>query len=215
METKNKLYGEGLITFLLVVFRIFFLLASFTLIIMGIFGLISLFAEVPDSKLSFKVLFSLADEGVLNSAEETGITKISMRGGTGFIVTDALPKGFMLFIKLIELLQFAIYLFFLKLLIQILEAAKNGAFLIIENAIRLRWIAFLCIALYVLGIMTTIISTSYLSDKLEFANLEFINYNLHTFIASKESIFYYLFLLVIAEAFRVGASLKKENDLTI
>lgn len=215
METKNKFNGKGLITFLLVVFRIFFLLTAIVLIIMGIYSLISLFAETPTTISQYPVLFSFTNEGVLNNIGDTGITKVSMEHGTGLMVSDKLPKGFILVYNMLMLLQLVISFFSLKLTIQILEAAKEGAFLIIENAIRLRWIAFLGIGLYVLTISATLISTSYLSDKLEFAGLEFNNYNLFTYITSKESIFYYLFLLVIAEAFRIGAQLKKENDLTI
>lgn len=215
METKNKLKGKGLITFLLVVFRIFFLLASIALIIMGIYGLISLFREVPYPITTFPVLFSFTNEGILSGIGDLGGSKISMVYGTGFIIADELPRGFVLLYTWMMLLQYAIYLLSIKLIIQILETAKDGAFLITKNAIRLRWIAVLGIFFYVVSVSATLISTSYLSDKLEFENLEFTNKGLFAYVASKSAVFYYLFLLVIAEAFRVGAQLKKENDLTI
>ena len=56
--------------------------------------------------------------------------------------------------------------------------------------------------------------SSYLSEKLEYPGLEFASTNLFTFI-SFQSVFFFLFLWLIAEAFRIGSQLKMENDLTI
>lgn len=214
MEITRKLYGKGLITFLLIVFRSIFLLGSIALIIMGIYGILALFVEVAESKSIFPVLFSITKEGILNNPGDLGSAEFNLFSGMGLIVVDEISTGFKLLFDIILFLSYACSLFYLKLVIKILEAADEGGFLIVENAKRLRWIALLGIAIYLLGFIATLASSFYFNGKLELINLEFTNFNRFSFVSSN-SVFNYLFLLVIAEAFRIGALLKKENELTI
>ena len=95
-----------------------------------------------------------------------------------------------------------------------LKNAQEGTFLVAKNAIRLRYIALLNIALLLIDKILIVVSSSYLNDKLEFSGIEFSNINWY-FFSSWKYIFLYLFLIIIAEAFRLGAQLKEENDLTI
>ena len=103
---------------------------------------------------------------------------------------------------------------FNKVLKSALKAAKKGGFLIIENAIRLRKIALLGIVMYFFESLATFVASNYLSDKLQFEGLEFTSINSYLFF-DIQTVIYSLFLLVISEAFRMGALLKQEVDLTI
>jgi len=132
----------------------------------------------------------------------------------GIIGVDQLPKGFLLAHSSISLLSYFGVLFSLRWTIKILEAAKQGEFLIIEIAIRLRWIALLGIGCIFFDRLATIFASSYLYDKLEYPGLEFTNINFFSFL-TLQSVFSFLFLWVIAEAFRIGSQMKQENDLTI
>ncbi|MEZ5041810.1 MAG: DUF2975 domain-containing protein [Saprospiraceae bacterium] len=214
MEAQNKFYGEALIGFLLAVFRTGFLLFSFGIALWVIVSICALLTDIPFLNTEFPVLFSLNKEGVLHNAEGIGVASFSMRQGMGIIATDALPKGFVALYIVIEFLRSLCILWVMRLIIRILEAVQMGGLLILENAIRLRWVALLGMAILFLGGLITIVSSAYLSDKLTFPGLEFSSFSLF-FFATFGSVFHYLFLLVIAEAFRIGAILKEEVDLTI
>ena len=95
-----------------------------------------------------------------------------------------------------------------------LEAAQTGNFLVTKNAIRMRHMALLFIFVFFIDKLSLLISSSFLTDKLDFPGVHFMSVNYYSF-ARWEYVFFYLFLLVVAEAFRIGAQLKQENDLTI
>lgn len=78
-------------------------------------------------------------------------------------------------------------------------------------------IALLSIAACIIESLRIFLSSLYLFDKLEFSGVHFIGSPLRyvPFLIKREYILASLFLLVIAEAFRIGAQLKQENDMTI
>ena len=97
---------------------------------------------------------------------------------------------------------------------KILKTVITKSFLLIENAVRLRWIALFGVAIFFIDKITGSISTAYLNNYIELPGVKFEIINMLTFI-NVESVFHSLFLLVIAEIFRLGAKLKEEHDLTI
>ena len=113
-----------------------------------------------------------------------------------------------------QLLYTTIILLIIHLICKMLKNAREGSFLVYENSIRLRYIALLNLTILLFDKLFLIISSSYLYEKLEFPNIEFIGSS-SLWLPQWKQIVLYLFLLIIAESFRMGAQLKEENDLTI
>lgn len=214
MAIHNKFNSGNLINFLLIVFQIGFLLMGLGLAFFVLLVIISFITESPSLSGGFTVMFSLSQDGIVNIPNQMTGTTFNIENAMGIIGVDQLPKGFLLAHSSILLLSYFGVLFSLRWTIKILEAAKQGDFLIIENAIRLRWIALLGIGCIFFDRLATIFASSYLYDKLEYSGLEFTNINIFSFM-TLQSVFSFLFLWVIAEAFRIGSQLKQENDLTI
>lgn len=215
METATKkIHGLALIKFLLGMFRIGFFLLAFMLIIWGITSIFIFFTDIPSFSANFPVMFSPIDEGIFKVPSESEVGKFMMKDAMGFVSSDSIPKGFLALYSLVILSMNICILLSMRQVIRILESAKMGGFLVAENAVRLRWIALLGLIILFLDRFATVTSASYFSDKLEITGLEFTWFNFFT-LMEFDTLFASLFLLVIAEAFRVGALLKQENDLTI
>ncbi|AYN68395.1 DUF2975 domain-containing protein [Euzebyella marina] len=214
MVLQNRLHKGLLINFLLIIFQIGFLTMILGLALYILFTVISIFTDSPSFPTGFTVMFSLDQNGLYNMSEQITGTTFNLNHAMGVIGLDQVPLGFLIGYSSISLLAYFCVLFGLRLTIRILESAKLGDFLITENAIRLRSIAFLGIGCIFFDRLSTIIASSYLYDKLEYPGLKFASTNLFTF-TSFQSVFFFLFLWLIAEAFRIGSQLKLENDLTI
>ncbi|PCJ93199.1 MAG: hypothetical protein COA50_14280 [Flavobacteriaceae bacterium] len=214
MKAPNMFYGRGLISFLLTVFRIVFFLSVFATSILLITNMVSMFTNVPLSPPNFPVLFSLTNEGVFNSSSVIEESSFVFNEGMGYVSIVNPSKGMVVFRVILTMLGAVCMLVSLRQTILILEAVKEARFLIIKNALRLRWIALLGIAMFFFDKLSTLVSYAYFSDKLELSGVAFKKFN-YFILLNIEFIFYCLFLLVIAEAFRVGAQLQEETKLTI
>jgi DUF2975 family protein len=81
-----------------------------------------------------------------------------------------------------------------------------------DNARRLRIVAGAMIVCELLQGVVCLCSNAYINSLSEFQHFE-ITFNTNSF--SLEVVFFGFILIVIAEAFRCGAELKQENDLTV
>ena len=214
MEAQKKFNGAGMIKFLLVAFRAFFFLYIVVFTILVLVSSISLFSGGHLIHGDLPVTFSLIGKGNLHLSDPDVGQKFTIPYAMGIIGSDDLPTTLAVLSLLASLLMATCILFIIKTMCQILEAAKSGMFLLVENTVRLRRIALLGIATVIIEKIRTAGSSIYLSDTLEFSGVDFVGVNIFTF-TNLEYIFGSLFLLVIAEAFRIGALLKQENDLTI
>lgn len=213
MKTQNNSSAKKLITFLLYSLRGLFLWYALLVILLFINQIIPTVTG-NNSDMGLPVVFKTTIESNLNIPDTNQVTKFNMYTGEGVVLTRGLPaRVFYLSFSGI-LLYYSCILFMIHLICKMLINAREGTFLIHENAIRLRHIALLNIAVLLISILFNTISSSYLSDKLEFSGLEFSSLNSYSFDNWKY-IFLYLFLLIIAEAFHLGDQLKQENDLTI
>ncbi len=214
MNDTARFSNGTLINILLIVFQGGFFIYAFATVFYILFVIIAFAIGDSTFPTDFPVMFSLSDKGAINFPDQLGTLNFSMQQGMGIIGAENLPKGFVALYGIIDVLGVTCILLSLKLTIAILEAVKEGGFLIVENAKRLRKIAFLGIAMFLFNRLATVVSASYFSDKIQYSGIDFSSVNLYTFF-NVQSIFYSLFLLVIAEAFRIGALLKEESDLTI
>lgn len=206
--------AKSLIKFLLITLRILFL---WTFLQGCLFLTNQIFPSMigdENPTIGLPIVFKSTDRGNLMEPISDKAYWFEIYSATGVILTNGLPKKVLYISSIGIILNITGILMMISLICKMLENAKEGNFLVVKNAIRLRYIALLGIALLLLDKTFTIISSSFLSDKLEFPGLEFNIFNYYTY-ANWVDILFYLFLIIIAEAFRLGAQLKQENDLTI
>ena len=214
MKEQSDIRGRVLIKFLLITFRSIFLLYSLSLILYLIITTISLNTRNQENYISLPVLFEFTETGNLISSEGESISNVNLHYATGIIDTPSLPRTVGILSLLVNVLISTCILLIIRLICQILDAANTSDFLMVKNAIRMRNMALLFIVVFFIDKLNLLISSLYLSDKLEFSGITFTGINYY-FFSRWEYVFFYLFLLVIAEAFRIGSLLKEENDLTI
>ena len=105
-------------------------------------------------------------------------------------------------------------MFSIKFALQILNEVKSGAFLLVENTLRFRWIVLLNVFAFLVYKLSGIINSYYFSQRI--AGEEGLSFGINRLsFEGVGAIFWAIFLIIIAEVFRIGAAIKAENDLTI
>jgi len=164
--------------------------------------------------ISLPIDFNPTDEGILTLPHNDYEYLFQIPEATGTFLAFGLPLKFFFIDSIGTILNYVCGLLMIYLIIKMLKNAQDGTFLISKNAIRLRYIALLNILLLLYNKVFLFISTSYLRDKIELPGIEFHDIPWHA-LSGWQYIFLFIFLLIIAEALRLGAQLKEENDLTI
>lgn len=214
MEKRTIISAKSLVVFLRYSFIGLFLWYAFLLVYFFVIQLWPALVYGKRQPVDLPIVYNHIDKGILTLPHIDYEYILSIPQATGTFLVYGLPLK-LFYIQSIEtVLTSACGLLMIYLIIKMLKSAKEGAFLVAKNAIRLRYIALLNITLILISKISFFVSMSYFSDKLEFPGLEFSNDIQNSFNGWKY-IFLYLFLLIIAEAFRLGAQLKEENDLTI
>lgn len=218
MNAQQPIFGKGLIKFLIFVFRAFYYILWFCLVVVVVIEFISL-RKIFDPvgfpiPIDFTVFFSLKEELGTATWDVNGNTDFSINYAMGNIKLSYAPNGFIALFCFMALSIFILSIFLTRLMIKILKTVKDKSFLLIENALRLRWIALLGIAILIVNKTFSFVIANYLSTHIEYSGVKFTGINPY-FILNFETVLNSLFLLVIAEVFRIGAKLKEEQDLTI
>ncbi|WP_200975191.1 DUF2975 domain-containing protein [Echinicola sp. 20G] len=219
MNQQDRNHGVQSIDILIFIFQAMKILIWISLIMSSILIIVTLIPNegawkniIPPP--NFVVYFSLPEELGIAQWGDGNTTPFSIVSALGVIKTTFAPKSLVLFYSLMTILTTLLILFSIIFTVRILKSVKKKAFLLVENAVRLRWIALLGIGIYFTDRITSTVTSSQLSKHLQFPEVDFTGINFFAFL-NFESIFGSLFLLVIAEVFRMGAQLKEENDLTI
>lgn len=214
MRNQTTISAKALIIFLRYSLIGLFLWNAFHLMVFLIYylGPALLFGERKG--VALPVVFSPSNKGVLTLPHTDYEYMFHIPEATGTFQAFGLPLKIFYIGSIGTLLFYACILLITYLIIKMLKNAQDGTFLVTKNAIRLRYIALLLIVTLLRDKITIIVSSHYFRDKIELPGLEFYDVTSYTFDNWKH-IFLYLFLLIIAEAFRLGAQLKEENDLTI
>ena len=218
MKYNQPYSGVLLPIILLFIFRLFYVLIWIAIAVMSIICIVSIFnlnetAGFP-RPTDFRIYFSWLDEaGVARWGDEVTST-FYISDAIGSIKLSNIPYDFMAIYSLMSLLLGIVIQLSIRLTTKILKTVITKSFLLIENAVRLRWIALFGVAIFFIDKITGSISAAYLNNYIELPGVKFEIINMSTFI-NVESVFHSLFLLVIAEIFRLGAKLKEEHDLTI
>jgi hypothetical protein len=213
MKPPSSLYRKSLIDILLVALRSAFLIGSISLMLWLLYTTVCFFTDTPMPSSTLPVMFSTADGGGLSAGDQPEIY-LKMPIAIGWISAENEPKGFVAVCSIFYFLANLCLLLAIRLTIQVLEAAGSGAFFLQANAVRLRGIALTAFGILFFYRLATIISASHFKNKLQFPGLEFNSHYIFYF-GDLLYIMGLLFLLVLAEAFRIGAIVKAENDLTI
>jgi len=214
MKQASWLSVHSLMPKLLTALRIAFLLLAINTILWMLILLVSVASDSPSPIPMYQVMFEVGKEGILQLSEHGKPIEFKMPVASGWIHAKGLPKGFDISYSLLRLLSVICILFSIRFTIKILETAEKGSFFVVENALRLRGIAILGFGILFFVRMSSLFSSFYLKDKLEFPGIVFTNFYSFTFVDFL-LLLHFLFLLMIAEAFRKGALMKDENDLTI
>jgi len=218
MNARQPITGKGLIKFLIFVFSAFYYILWFCLVLVVVIEFISLRKIFDPSgfpiPIDFTVFFSLNEELGVANWDVGGNTNFSINYAMGSVKLSYAPNGFIALFCFMALSIFILSIFLTRLMIKILKTVKDKSFLLIENALRLRWIALLGIAILIVEKTFSFVIANYLSTHIEYSGVKFTGINPY-FILNFDTVLNSLFLLVIAEVFRIGAKLKEEQDLTI
>ena len=214
MKSKTKFQGKGLIKFLNVFFKLAFFLGAFSTGLSVIVKFFDLIRNTGATPVLLPVFFSPANNSSLLNLGGDGQTNLKIMWALGAVSAKALPTGYDFTFFLATVLASCCFLISIRLIISILDTVESGNFLIVKNAIRLRWIALFGITTIFVQKIKMVISNIYLSDQMDLIDLKTTS-NFFSFSILSEAVFGYLFLLVLAEVFRVGAMLKEESELTI
>jgi hypothetical protein len=218
MNPHKPISGKGLIKFLIFAFRAFYYILWFSLVVVVIIEFISLRKIFEPTgfplPIDFTVFFSLNEELGITAWDTDGNSNFAINYAMGSVKLSYVPNGFIALFCLMAFLLFILGIFSIRLIIRILKTVKDKSFLLIENALRLRWIALLGIAIFIVDKTFSFVIANYLSTHIEYSGIKFTGINPY-FILNFETVLNSLFLLVIAEVFRIGAKLKEEQDLTI
>lgn len=214
MKNRTSISAKALIIFLRYSFVGLFLWNVFHLGVFLIFhlGPALLFGERKGVNLP--VVFKPSNSGILRLPHTDYEYMFHIPEATGNFQAFGLPLKIFYMYSIGGLVYFTCILLITYLIIKMLNDAQDGTLLVVKNAIRLRYISVLLMVALARDKILIMISSSYLRDKIELPGVEFYDLTSYTFDNWK-LIFLYLFLLIIAEAFRLGAQLKEENDLTI
>ena len=204
METSTNSSGNRFVNLLLMIFKVFYYLFSFTIVSIAIFLVGSMWGQSFDIKTSGVMLyFSLPEMvgQVLWSDAQASDFVIDQAIGT--LSIDKVPVDVKRVHFFMTMITSTFILLSIRLTIAILKSVKNQAFLLVENAIRLRWIALLTIAIFLSDKLNTVLTSTFLAGKLQLESVQFTGSN-WLVLNHFETIFMSLFLLVIAEVFRVA-----------
>lgn len=214
MKKRNSSSRSSLAELLLYAMRGLFLWYVFRFVMYFVNQIAFTLIHGKTPGMMLPVVFRSSDKGILHMPHTDFEFIFSLPVATGSIHAFTLPPRILYLTALATLLTYACTLVTIYLIIKMLKNARDGNFLISKNAVRLRSIALLSIAMFVIDKVFIITSSYYFSDKLEFPGIEFSSTNWYSF-ERWPYVFLYLFLIIIAEAFIIGAKAKQENDLTI
>lgn len=166
-----------------------------------------------DNTLGLKtpVKFSILEQGVATFNSDQ-IVPVNIKHAKGIIrIEKPVPQALVVPFFIMTLGMAGLILWVFYSLRKIIQSVKEGNPFSVHNGRRLRVIAFSMIGIEVIGAFADLIKMLYLVPKLSFETVKIhsiIHISPHVIIAG-------LVILVIAEAFRIGAEMKDEQELTI
>ncbi|MCP4931360.1 MAG: DUF2975 domain-containing protein [Candidatus Marinimicrobia bacterium] len=196
---------DWLITAITVLLAIYIVYRFFMLLAGPVFGITD-----QTTKLFYPVHFNVEEEGV---AEFTGrelpvkITKAKALA----LIESPMPEWLLIPVKLIRFSIFGFIIWILLLLRQLIRSVGKGDPFNIKNGNRLLWIGLSVLIIGVFDFFHDILLNIFITPKLSFDSIipeSSIHFNLSLLLVA-------MVIIVIGEAFRIGAEMKEEQDLTV
>ncbi|MBC8345295.1 MAG: DUF2975 domain-containing protein [Candidatus Marinimicrobia bacterium] len=163
------------------------------------------------SGLVTPIEFSVNEQGTATfDSDQTVPVKINHAKGF-FKIDRPVPTMLMVVFFLLNLVVSGLILWVIYALWKIVQSVRQKNPFIVKNGRRLRIIAFSMIGIELIQGLANLIKMLYLEPRLNFDTIlvqSKIHISFHVIVAG-------LVILVIAEAFRIGAELKEEQELTI
>ena len=196
---------DWLITAITVLLAIYIVYRFLMLLAGPVFGITD-----QTTKLFYPVHFNVEEEGV---AEFTGrelpvkITKAKALA----LIESPMPEWLLIPVKLIRFSIFGFIIWILILLRQLVRSVGKGDPFNMKNGNRLLWIGLSVLIIGVFDFFHDILLNIFITPKLSFDSIipeSSIHFNLSLLLVA-------MVIIVIGEAFRIGAEMKEEQDLTV
>ncbi len=196
---------DWLITAITVLLAIYIVYRFLMLLAGPVFGITD-----QTTKLFYPVHFNVEEEGV---AEFTGrelpvkITKAKALA----LIESPMPEWLLIPVKLIRFSIFGFIIWILLLLRQLIRSVGKGDPFNIKNGNRLLWIGLSVLIIGVFDFFHDILLNIFITPKLSFDSIipeSSVHFNLSLLLVA-------MVIIIIGEAFRIGAEMKEEQDLTV
>jgi hypothetical protein len=162
------------------------------------------------TKLFYPVQFHVEEEGIATISGQDLPVKLKRAKAFALIEAPA-PTGLLIPVKLMRFGMFGVMIWVLFLLRQIVRSVGRGHPFDPENGKRLRWIGVSILAVTLFDFFHDILLNIFITPRLSFDTIlpqSSVSFNVEDLLSA-------MVIIVIGEAFRIGAEMKKDQDLMI
>ncbi len=162
------------------------------------------------TKLHYPVQFHVAEEGIAAINDQELEVKLKHAEAWATIEAPA-PTGLLIPVKLMRFGMFGVMIWVLFLLRQIVRSVSMGDPFKPQNGKRLRWIGVAILAVTAFDFFHDIILNIFITPRLSFVSIvpqQSISFSFEDILSA-------MVIIVIGEAFRIGAEMKEEQKLTV
>ena len=196
---------DWLITAITVLLAIYIVYRFLMLLAGPVFGITD-----QTTKLFYPVHFNVEEEGVAEFTDRELPVKITKAKALA-LIESPMPEWLLIPVKLIRFSIFGFIIWILLLLRQLVRSVGKGDPFNIKNGNRLLWIGLSVLIIGVFDFFHDILLNIFITPKLSFDSIipeSSIHFNLSLLLVA-------MVIIVIGEAFRIGAEMKEEQDLTV
>jgi hypothetical protein len=162
------------------------------------------------TKLFYPVQFHVEEEGIAAIGDKELPVKLKHAKAFAIIKAPA-PTGLLIPVKLMRFGMFGVIIWVLFILRQIVRSVGEGTPFDPENGRRLRLIGLSIIAVTLFDFLHEILLNLFITPRLTFDSIvpqSSVSFRFEDLLSA-------MVIIVIGEAFRIGAEMKKEQDLMI
>ena len=162
------------------------------------------------TKLFYPVHFNVEEEGVAEFSGRELPVKITKAQALALIESPT-PEWLLIPVKLIRFSIFGFIIWILILLRQLVRSVGKGDPFNMKNGNRLRWIGLSILIIGVFDFFHDILLNIFITPRLLFDSIVLsssVHFNLSLLLVA-------MVIIVIGEAFRIGAEMKEEQELTV
>ena len=162
------------------------------------------------TKLLYPVHFNVEEEGVAVFSGRELPVKITKAKALA-LIESPLPEWLLIPVKLIRFSIFGFIIWILLLLRKLVRSVEKSDPFNIKNGNRLLWIGLSILIIAIFDFFHDILLNIFITPRLSFDSIipeSSIHFNLSLLLVA-------MVIIVIGEAFRIGAEMKEEQELTV